>query len=150
VAVAPEHVDAIVQGLVSDLATSLGWDVEDAAGIVRQTAAAILDFVDQEEWFTQKLVEDVQQYMHDAFLDTSWPACPRHPNHPLELSDDEPTSWTCPRDGVPACQLGHLGDVVHPDAVKVERNRTRLADEQAEMARLMATWTMRRGGRRRP
>jgi hypothetical protein len=32
------------------------------------------------------VVDDVQQYFHDAFVDTTWHGCPHHPNHPLWFS----------------------------------------------------------------
>ena len=35
-------------------------------------------------WYVDQVVGDVQQYFHDTFVDTTWPACPRHPlRHPL-------------------------------------------------------------------
>jgi hypothetical protein len=30
-------------------------------------------------------VEDLEQRLHDTFVDTTWPACPRHRQHPLWL-----------------------------------------------------------------
>jgi hypothetical protein len=53
----------------------------------------------------EKLVEDVQQYFHDTFVDTTWPACPRHPAHPLEYRDG---AWWCQRDAVPVAAVGDL------------------------------------------
>jgi hypothetical protein len=37
--------------------------------------------------FEQRVVDDVQQFVHDSFADTSWPACPEHPTHPLWFSE---------------------------------------------------------------
>ena len=59
------------------------------------------------EYYGAKLVEDVQQYLHDTFVDTTWPACPRHPNHPLWCQDA--VWWRCERDGVAITPLGELG-----------------------------------------
>jgi hypothetical protein len=53
----------------------------------------------------EKLVEDVQQYIHDTFMDTTWPACPRHARHPLWYRDG---AWWCVEDGVPVARLGEL------------------------------------------
>lgn len=52
-----------------------------------------------------KCVDDVQQYFHDTFVDTTWPSCPRHPNHPLEYSEG---FWCCPRDNSRITRLGEL------------------------------------------
>jgi hypothetical protein len=35
--------------------------------------------------YLRDFVDDVQQYLHDPFIDTTWPACRHHPNHPLVL-----------------------------------------------------------------
>ena len=53
----------------------------------------------------EKLVEDVQQTVHDLFIDTSWPACPRHREHPLWYRDG---AWWCEADGVVIARLGEL------------------------------------------
>jgi hypothetical protein len=53
----------------------------------------------------EKLVNDVQQYFHDTFVDTTWPACPRHPRHPLWYRAG---SWWCVEDGVAIAPLGDL------------------------------------------
>ena len=55
--------------------------------------------------FEQRVVDDVQQHLHDAFVDTSWPACPHHPNHPLWYSDGW---WSCEKSGQRAAPLGGL------------------------------------------
>jgi len=100
--------DHAVRLLANDVTATLGeqhvpvvWSI---AGDVRQ-----LDYGDP----TSKCVEDVQQYFQDTFVDTTWPACPRHPNHPLDFAGG---SWRCPRDGVVAAPLGALtprsGDAV--------------------------------------
>jgi hypothetical protein len=51
---------------------------------------------------TQRVVDDTQDLM-DTFLDTTWPACPRLPNHPLWFRDG---AWYCERDGVALATLG--------------------------------------------
>lgn len=78
-------------------------------GIVSDTAANIkaLGIATRVE----KLVTDVQQHFHDLFVDTVWPACPRHPAHPLSYRDG---AWWCDRDTVPVAALGDLPP--NPDA----------------------------------
>jgi hypothetical protein len=53
----------------------------------------------------EKVVNDVQQYFHDTSVDTVWPACPRHANHPLWYRDG---AWWCVEDGVAVARLGEL------------------------------------------
>jgi hypothetical protein len=52
-----------------------------------------------------KLVEDVQQVFHDTFVDTTWPACPRHLGHPLWYADG---AWWCTQDHAAVAPLGEL------------------------------------------
>ena len=52
-----------------------------------------------------RCIEDVQQHFQDTFVDTTWPACPRHPNHPLDYAEG---FWRCPRDGAVVACLGEL------------------------------------------
>ena len=54
----------------------------------------------------EKLVEEVQQEFHDTFVDTTWPACPRHGRHPLWYHADG--WWWCEQDGVAVYRLGAL------------------------------------------
>ena len=53
----------------------------------------------------EKLVNDVQQYFQDTSVDTVWPACPRHANHPLWYRDG---AWWCVEDGIAVARLGEL------------------------------------------
>ena len=71
--------------------------------LVRAAAQAVarLDIADPEE----KLVEDVQQAVHDTFIDTTWPACARHGRHPLWYADG---AWWCTQDRVVVAPLGEL------------------------------------------
>jgi hypothetical protein len=57
---------------------------------VHRRAAEVrtLDLADPET----KLVDDVQQILHDTHVDTTWPTCPRHNRHPLWYRDG---SWWC-------------------------------------------------------
>ncbi len=55
--------------------------------------------------FVEKVVEDVQQSLQDEFIDTTWPACPRHSNHPLNYVEG---AWRCPRNGAIVAPLGSL------------------------------------------
>ena len=59
-------------------------------------------------YFVEYVVEQIQQDMHDLFIDTQWPACPRHPHHPMWYHDDY---WWCSTDGAAIVQLGELSRV---------------------------------------
>lgn len=94
------ELDETVRCLLLDVAATVGA----AYGpMVLETAAKLhaLDVGDP----SIKCVEDVQQYFHDTFVDTTWPACPHHPNHPLEYSDG---FWCCPRNNIRITKLGEL------------------------------------------
>jgi hypothetical protein len=78
------HVDAEIDECAAEIEDLEGFEGADAA---------------------QKLVDDVQQYVHDTFISTAWPPCLAHAQHPLEYSDGW---WRCPRDGTPAAELGAL------------------------------------------
>lgn len=51
------------------------------------------------------LVENMQQLLHDEFIDTTWPACPQHSRHPLWYEDG---AWWCTQDGVRIAPLGEV------------------------------------------
>jgi hypothetical protein len=93
---------------LNEAASLLERDVVHTVGpryrsIVHDTAAnvATLGIATRVE----KLVNDVQQYLNDALVDVTWPACPRHPAHALSYRDG---AWWCDRDAVPVAALGDL------------------------------------------
>ena len=96
----------IIHWLLEDVEATLG---SDHRAIVLDRAAELDCFVDEPNWYCDKLVDDVQQYFHDCFVDTTWPACPRHPNHPLWLHGE---SWCCESDGEEVARLGELGSAL--------------------------------------
>ena len=53
----------------------------------------------------EKLVEDVQQAVHDQFIDTNWPSCPLHQGHPLWFHDG---AWWCDQTRTRIAALGEL------------------------------------------
>ena len=96
----PPDLTYVLPLLKRDVSTTLGPNhdqlVEDIAADVRE-----LDTTDEAE----KVVNDVQQYFHDTFVDTTWPTCPRHRKHPLWYRNG---SWWCVEDGVAVAPLGAL------------------------------------------
>jgi hypothetical protein len=87
--------------LERDVADTLG---ERYRGVVREATTYLDDYGEGDD---ERLVENVQQEFHDTFVDTVWPACPRHRTHPLWYHGDG--RWWCERDGVALCGLGELG-----------------------------------------
>jgi hypothetical protein len=59
--------------------------------------------------FDRKVIDEFQQRIHDERIDTAWPACPRHSNHPLAF-DHEHKVWRCPTDSIRTFPLGRLAD----------------------------------------
>jgi len=94
--------DRIVQLLTSDVVTTVGG--AHRAAVTAEVPRA-LEFTESAAEFAQKLADDVQQELHDTFVDTTWPACPRHRCHPLWYRDG---AWWCEADGVALAPLGEL------------------------------------------
>ena len=91
-----------------DVVCLLGRDVESTLGaehldVVRSAARHHRQFETDRDRYIERVVEDVQQYFHDCFIDTTWPACPAHPNHPMWF---EGGWWIA--DGRPVARLGEL------------------------------------------
>jgi len=87
--------------LEHDIASTIGEAYRHEVGSVAENARQFA----RADGFVEKVVEDVQQIFMDTFVDTTWPSCPRHPNHPLWFHDD---AWYCDRDGVALASLGEL------------------------------------------
>jgi hypothetical protein len=86
--------------LETDVATTLG---RERLILVQAAAAQLLDA--QLDVTDEKVVDDVQQAIHDTFVDPTWPQCPRHHNHPLWYRDGQ---WWCDADDVSIARLGEL------------------------------------------
>lgn len=101
----PEFEDSYVVAGLNALRRDLAaTGLAERVAWVNVAAANAAKFVEDPVELVQKVVEDVQQRLQDEFVDTTWPACPRHPNHPLDYNEGV---WSCPRGGVVA-QLGEL------------------------------------------
>lgn len=85
--------------VVATVGASYRHLVHEAAANVRE-----LDTDDNGE----KVVEEVQQYFHDSFVDSTWPACPRHVTHPLWYREG---AWWCEQDAISVARLGELSRV---------------------------------------
>ena len=103
--------DDVIDLIAPDLVATLGWTVDQAKKVVA-TAGTVYEQVP--ELVAVQVAEEVQQWLHDSFLDTTWPSCPSHQNHPLWLAEEPPFTWYCPRDATAVASLGQLGTVVSP------------------------------------
>lgn len=92
---------AVVDLLGRDVVSTLGTEHLE---LVRTTARHHRQFAKNRDSYIERVVEDVQQYFHDCFIDTTWPACPVHPNHPMWFR----SGWWL-ADGRPVAKLGELG-----------------------------------------
>lgn len=98
--------DRIAELLEQDVARTLG---EARRPVVRSAAENVmrLDVADP----GAKLVEDVQQSVHDTFVDTTWPVCPLHRTHPLWYAD---SAWWCTQEREMVAPLGELSGSSRP------------------------------------
>ena len=92
----------IVAAVSRDLVATMGPGLEHMA--IAEAARIRSWFASTIAEYERQVVEDVQQRLHDERLDTTWPKCPQHPNHPLWYSDGW---WACPRNG----RVARLGDL---------------------------------------
>jgi hypothetical protein len=100
--VASSPIDAdVVARLAQDVASTVG---EQHLALIDHAAESLR--VLDPPIDPAKLVDDVQQFIHDLFIDTTWPRCPVHHRHPLWYRDG---SWWCDRDHLAVAELGALG-----------------------------------------
>ena len=94
--------DRVVALVRADVERTIGPGHDD---VIVATAAQCRLYVEDLDYYASKVVEDVQQYFHDMFVDTTWPACPHHPNHPLWLDKGW---WVCAQTKARVAALGSL------------------------------------------
>jgi hypothetical protein len=71
----------VISRLTRDVVATLG---NAHTCLVRETLAHVgSSLAPDDPAFADAVVRDVQQRVHDEFIDTAWPRCPQHPNHPL-------------------------------------------------------------------
>lgn len=98
-AVSDEDLEHAIRQLKADIAATLRLDPDQ---LLSEVASQVFPLADS----VQRMVDHVQQHVHDERIATTWPVCPRHPNHPLDFRDGW---WWCPRDTVALAPLGRLG-----------------------------------------
>ena len=113
--------DRVVRLLIRDAVPTLGEPARAEAlrlaanyeELARDWMRAGDSLAEAQRSFDQFVVDNLQQAAHDLFWDTTWPACPRHPNHPLWY-DQERDAWCCRQDGSTVALLGRLADLRPP------------------------------------
>jgi hypothetical protein len=92
-----------------DVEVTLGPGHEDA---VRHEASMRREFFNDpgsidadRDKYLAKVAEEIQQYLHDGFVDNTWPECPFHRRHPLWLHEG---SWVCEQSLTRVARLGEL------------------------------------------
>ena len=89
VPVSDEQVRDLVNSLIHDAIATVGPGQEP---IIEATAADHRRYGNPNDNYVMRVVEDVQQQFHDMFIDTTWPQCPMHSNHPLWFGRGH---WVC-------------------------------------------------------
>ena len=104
-----EEAKPLLRALMADLTGTLAWRRQIAEQIVNDWAAQVAGWEQTPAEYALGVTEGIQQYLHDTFVDTSWPSCPEHPHHPLwlHLMPDGSLKWQCDR-GTWALPLGAL------------------------------------------
>lgn len=100
-AVTDEDEERTVRALLADVEATLGPGYES---MVRDIARRLREFIDDPDWYFERVVDDTQQDFHDGYIDTGWPKCPVHDGrHPLWLAD---RGWWCQKNAVLIAAVG--------------------------------------------
>jgi hypothetical protein len=94
--------ERVIRLLGQDLKATIGRGHEE---LVVENARRLREFVDEPAHYVERVVDDTQQDVHDSFIDTTWPKCPRHQRHPLWFREN---GWWCEADRVRVAPLGEL------------------------------------------
>src|SRR5688500_175281 len=99
--------------LKQDVAATLGVAYVARVDVVARRLMPVTDW--PEHALAAKLIDEVQQEVHDTFVDTTWPHCPGHPNHPVWFDQG---AWRCTESGAAVAALGDLEIVYFNDAIE--------------------------------
>lgn len=96
------NVAQLAQDQMQPVEASADWAAREGSSLAEAQA-----------FFDRAVVDQFQQNVHDEHWDTAWPACPRHPNHPLWYDPDR-EAWCCRQDGAAPAPLGGLAALRSP------------------------------------
>jgi hypothetical protein len=102
-----EHVRAEVETTATNVAETARERMRPVEASPDWKASPGDALAEAQQFFDTLVVDQFQQAVHDEQWDTVWPACPRHPNHPLWY-DAELEAWCCTTDHVAIAPLGGL------------------------------------------
>jgi hypothetical protein len=94
--------ERMVRLLSQDLNATIGPGHE---ALAMENASRLRQFIDEPLQYEEEVVDATQQDVHDFFIDTTWPRCPRHHRHPLWFGEN---AWWCEEDRVRVANLGEL------------------------------------------
>lgn len=103
-----EALKRLIPLLENDVVATLGEQYRHVA----RAANKYFEYYGDPAGYDEKVVENVQEEILETWIDTTWPACPRHGRHPLFYHDDG--WWWCERDRVAVCKLGDLATLDRP------------------------------------
>ena len=87
------------EAVARDLVRTLGLGIVEVEALLQSA----------ERYGGHPIADAVATVVHDEFIDTTWPACPEHPNHPFRYRQiDGVPFWVCPRDASIRCAVGQL------------------------------------------
>src|SRR5262245_54592644 len=92
--ISPAEERDVAARLCADAAATVGVGHEQS---IAAAAAHRREFSYGAATYADDVADDVQQRMHDEHIDTSWPSCPRHPNHPMWIHRGV---WCCDGDPI--------------------------------------------------
>ena len=87
--------------------------MEPVEASARWPASPGSSLAEAQAFFDREVVDRFQQDVHDEHWDTTWPACPHHPNHPLWYARDR-DAWVCRQTGATVAPLGGLAALRPP------------------------------------
>jgi hypothetical protein len=124
--IGPEETAEAVEPVVRDLQATLGWTEARAWSVVLHWLLVMSvnapwydpssgpptpEEVDESaRILLSQAIDRMQQWLHDTFVDATWPSCPRHPNHPMWIgeADDGSLAWFCSQDEAVMVPVGTL------------------------------------------
>lgn len=95
--------EQVVERVLRDVETTLGPSARDEAAAFARLERRLGNV---REEHSETFVDILQTYIHDCFIDPTWPACPIHHTHPLWFGRED--SWWCAMDDVKVAALGSL------------------------------------------
>ncbi|HET7696079.1 MAG TPA: hypothetical protein VFK57_10255 [Vicinamibacterales bacterium] len=95
--------EQVVELVLRDVEATLGASARREAAAFTRLERRLGNVPDDDP---RAIVDRLQTYIHDCFIDPTWPACPLHETHPLWFGKHD--AWWCAMDDVKIAPLGEL------------------------------------------